>query len=55
MVSYKRLKDTDGVDRGAVLVTKNGVISTVSNSEDNQDYQAYQAWVADGNTPDPAE
>jgi len=38
----------------------NGVIRIADNAfipfaEDNTDYQAYLAWVAEGNTPEPAD
>jgi len=32
-----------------------GSISSIPFNEFNRDYQAYLAWVAEGNTPEPAE
>ena len=42
---------------GAILVTPNGGDTTyaVPVSEDNSDYQAILAWVAEGNTIEPAD
>ena len=46
------------------LNQKNGVTVSISNLEtgisflldpDNTDYQAYLKWVAEGNTPEPAD
>jgi hypothetical protein len=50
-----------------LLVKNQGVVKVVTNSDgssehqvmiqepDNKDYQAYLAWVAEGNTPLPAD
>tara|TARA_B100000925_G_scaffold277060_1_gene244701 strand:+ start:1321 stop:1488 length:168 start_codon:yes stop_codon:yes gene_type:complete len=40
-----QVKYTDGTNR----------IKIIPFAEDNTDYQAYLAWVAEGNTPDPAD
>ena len=37
------------------LENANNSISWIPMSEDNTDYQAYLKWVAEGNTPLPAE
>jgi hypothetical protein len=37
------------------MVLKINTSSYIPMSEDNTDYQAYLKWVAEGNTPDPAE
>jgi hypothetical protein len=39
----------------AVLRTKDGVTCQIPFDPDNIDYQEYLEWVAEGNTPDPAE
>lgn len=51
---YKQLKDLFGnvVNTMIFRVADNAFIPT---NPDNTDYQAYLKWVAEGNTPDPAE
>jgi hypothetical protein len=51
---YKLLKNykTDELLNIILRVEDNCFISM---SEDNTDYQAYLAWVAEGNTPEPAD
>jgi len=39
----------------SVNKTENGVLLSIPFDPDNTDYQAYLAWVAEGNTPLPAE
>ena len=39
----------------AVLRTKDGVTCQIPFDSDNTDYQEYLEWVAEGNTPEPAE
>jgi len=39
----------------SVLRTKDGVTCQIPFDADNTDYQEYLEWVAEGNTPDPAE
>jgi hypothetical protein len=51
---YQQIKNKDGV------VINNGVRRALDNAfipfdPDNTDYQAYLAWVAEGNTPLPAD
>ena len=38
-----------------VLRTKNGVTCHIPFDTANKDYQEYLEWLAEGNTPDPAE
>ena len=42
------------------LMTKEGVLRTTDGAQipfdpDNTDYQAYLKWLAEGNTPEPAD
>ena len=52
MTTYKLIKNPDNGQVGAVL--RNGSDS-IPFADDNTDYQAYLKWVAEGNTPLPAE
>ena len=38
-----------------VAITIVGQIISIPMNPDNTDYQAYLKWVAEGNTPEPAE
>ena len=50
---YKKLKDSFGNEVNVVLrIADNAFIPFAL---DNTDYQAYLAWVALGNTPQPAD
>ena len=42
-------------ETSAVLRTKDGVTCQIPFDPANTDYQEYLEWVAEGNTPDPAE
>ena len=55
---YKLIKNPDGVVD--TVQTQNGnsapcKLTIIPFKEDNTDYQAYLKWVAEGNTPDPAD
>jgi hypothetical protein len=50
---YKLLK-TSG-DMGAVMKEENGFIISIPFDPANTDYQEYLKWVAEGNTPEPAD
>jgi hypothetical protein len=56
-LTYKLLKDFDGVARGAVQIDRDGIISTIPNAPDNIDWIEYQAWLAadPGNQPLPVD
>jgi hypothetical protein len=47
---YKLNKNADGIENGVI---KDSVY--IPFDPDNTDYQAYLKWVAEGNTPLPAE
>ena len=53
MADYKLLKDpyTGSIDDRVFHVTK----GTIPFDEGNRDYVVYKAWLAEGNTPDPAD
>lgn len=54
-MTYKLVKDIDGVARGAVMrIDDKGVVSIIPVASDNRDWIAYQNWLAQGNVPDPA-
>ena len=53
-MTYKFLpKDEEGNEAQFILRKKDNAF--IPFKEENIDYQAYLAWVAEGNTPDPAD
>jgi hypothetical protein len=51
---YKQYKDADGaINQSAIIRTTDMVC--IPFDPDNTDYQIYLKWVAEGNTPEPAE
>jgi hypothetical protein len=51
MTTYKLYKSFDGEVRNVLRDSKD----SIPFDPDNTDYQAYLKWVAEGNTPTPAE
>jgi hypothetical protein len=52
MTTYKLLKS--GIENQVFSVLRDGKDS-IPFDPDNTDYQAYLKWVAEGNTPEPAD
>lgn len=50
MVSYKLCKDSDVIKK----TDAQGFVWWVPNDPGNRDRQDYEAWLAQGNTPEPA-
>ena len=53
MTSYKKLKDSDGVERIDTIQRNDG--ACIPFDPANTDYQQYLAWLAEGNEPLPAD
>ena len=53
---YKLIKNIDGGESTAVMrFNVGGSVSSIPFANDNTDYQKYLEWVAEGNTPEPAD
>ena len=50
---YKQIKDKDGIIPNTIWRTTDNVFIPFDPA--NTDYQAYLKWLAEGNTPEPAE
>ena len=55
-MKYKLFNNSNGSNQGATKFNDDGTeIAFLFSDPDNTDYQKYLAWVAEGNTPEPAE
>ena len=57
-MTYKLVKSfqDDSIEGGCIQFTRpDGSKLMIPYCNDNTDYQEYLAWVAEGNTPDPAD
>jgi len=52
---YKLFKDDLSGQITCVQKEENGLLISIPMNPDNTDYQAYLKWLAEGNTPLPAE
>ena len=56
--AYKLLNITDsitGIKTESDVILRTSDNAAIPKNEENVDYQDYLAWVAEGNTPDPAD
>ena len=53
---YKQQKDENGnITKAVIKFNDNGILVYIPFDPANTDYQAYLAWLAEGNTPLPAD
>lgn len=53
--TYKLFKTVPSGNDGAITFNEDGSCTSFLFDPDNTDYQSYLEWVAEGNTPEPAE
>jgi hypothetical protein len=52
---YKQIKTEDGSKINDTMIVRIADNAHIPMNEDNTDYQEYLKWVAEGNTPQPAD
>ena len=55
MINYQLYDSYDGTQSITKTVTGSNRVLSIPINTDNTDYQEYLEWVAEGNTPEPAE
>ena len=56
MIMYRQTKDGNELLKAVIRVTDNSTVSSfIPFDPANTDYQEYLKWVAEGNTPEPAD
>jgi hypothetical protein len=55
MYKLIEIKKTNGVAKGILKILDGAVVISIPIDPDNTDYQEYLKWVAEGNTPLPAD
>ena len=53
-MTYQLMNDDDGILSGIKLTQDDGLMKFIPLDNANTDYQEYLEWVAEGNTPEPA-
>ena len=54
-MTYQLMNDDDGILSGIKLTQDDGLMKFIPLDLANTDYQEYLEWVAEGNTPEPAD
>jgi len=54
-IRYKYQTNIDGNNCAVAKIVDDVFVASIPFAEDNTDYQEYLAWLAEGNTPEPAD